>query len=72
MCVKFPLKDLNSGPYPPHSISTYTCGVTIVPRVCGNRHGDDYKLYTSVRFLWTFAWVVNAHKYKLLKYQDEQ
>ena len=55
MCVKLPLKDLNSGPYPPHSISTYTCGVTIVPRVCGNRHGDDYKLYTSVRFLWTFA-----------------
>ena len=55
MCVKLPLKDLNSGPYPPHSISTYTCGVIIALRLCGDRHGDDYKLYTSVRFLWTFA-----------------
>ena len=26
MCVKLPLRDLNSGPYPRHPTSTYTCG----------------------------------------------
>ena len=27
--------NLNLGPYPPHPTSTYTCEVTITPRVCG-------------------------------------
>ena len=35
MCVKLPPGDLNPGPCPPHPTSTYTCGVTIAPRVCG-------------------------------------
>ena len=35
MYVKFPLKDLNPGSYPPHLTSIYTCEVTIAPRVCG-------------------------------------
>ena len=39
MCVKLPLGDLNPGPCPPHSTSTYTCGVTIgvttALRMCG-------------------------------------
>ena len=35
MCVKLPSGDLNPDPYPPHLISTYTCRVTIAPRVCG-------------------------------------
>ena len=35
MCVKLSPRDLNSGPYPPHSTSTYTCGVIIAPNVCG-------------------------------------
>ena len=34
MCVKFPPKDLNSGSYPSHPTSTYTCGVTTALRVC--------------------------------------
>ena len=34
MCVKLSFEDLNSGPCPPHLTSTYTCRVTIVPRVC--------------------------------------
>ena len=34
ICVKFSPRDLNPGPYPPHPTNTYTCGVTIVPRVC--------------------------------------
>ena len=33
MYVKFPLEDLNFGPYPPHLTSTCTCKVIIVPRV---------------------------------------
>ena len=35
MCVKLPPKDLKPNPYPPHPTSTYACGVTITPRVCG-------------------------------------
>ena len=35
MCVKLPPGDLNPGLCPPHPTSTYTCGVTIVPKVCG-------------------------------------
>ena len=35
MCVKFPPRDLNPGPYPSHLTSTYTCKVTIALRVCG-------------------------------------
>ena len=34
MCVNLPFGDLNPDPYPPHLTSTYTYGVTIVPRVC--------------------------------------
>ena len=37
MCVKLPPRDLNIDPYSPHSTNTYTCGVTIVPRMCGGR-----------------------------------
>ena len=36
MCVKLPLGNLNSDPYPQHFTSTYTCGVTIASRVCGD------------------------------------
>ena len=35
MCVKLPPGDLNPYPYPSHPTSTYTCGVTIAPRVQG-------------------------------------
>ena len=37
MCVKLYSRDLNPGPYPPHLISTYICGVTIAPKVCGGK-----------------------------------
>ena len=33
MCVKLSPKNLNPGLYPPHPTSTYTCRVTIAPRV---------------------------------------
>jgi len=36
MCMKLPPGDLNPGPCPPHPTSTYTCEVTIAPRVCGD------------------------------------
>ena len=35
MRVKLPPRDLNPGPYPSHSINTYTYGVTIASMVCG-------------------------------------
>ena len=38
ICVKFPSKDLNPDPYPPQQlINTYTCRVTIAPRVHGSK-----------------------------------
>ena len=36
--MKFPSKNLNPGPYPPHPTSTYTYGIIIAPRVCGGRN----------------------------------
>ena len=38
MCVKLLPRNLNPDPYSPHPISTYTCGMTIVPKVCGGTH----------------------------------
>ena len=37
MCVKFPLGDLNPDPCPPHPTNTYTYGVTIAPKMCGDK-----------------------------------
>ena len=37
ICVKLTSRDLNSNPYPPHLTNTYTCGVTIAPRVCSGQ-----------------------------------
>ena len=34
LCVTFPPRNLNSGPYPLHPTNTYTCVVTIAQRVC--------------------------------------
>ena len=38
MCVKLPLGNLNPDSYPPHPTSTYTCGVTIAPRMCSSKN----------------------------------
>ena len=35
---------LNPSPCPPHSTSTYICGVTIAPRVCGGGVKLDFKM----------------------------
>ena len=37
MCVKLPLGDLNHSPYLLYPTNTYTCEVTIAPRVCGGK-----------------------------------
>ena len=34
ICVKLPLKNLNSNPYPLHSTNNYTCRVIIALKVC--------------------------------------
>ena len=41
MCVKLPHGDLNLSPYP---TNTYTCGVTIAPRVCGGKKKKSINL----------------------------
>ena len=46
MCVKLPSRDLNPGPWPLHPTSTYTCGMTIAPKVCG---GDNSTFISDVR-----------------------
>ena len=45
VCMKLIFWNLNPDPYPPHPTSTYTCEVTIAPRVCG---GHLRVLLTSV------------------------
>ena len=37
MCVKFPTRDLNFNPYPPHPTSAYTCKATITPKVLDDK-----------------------------------
>ena len=34
MCLKLSSGNLNPGPYPLHSTSTYTCKVIIAPKIC--------------------------------------
>ena len=47
MCVKFPFRDLNSGPYPPHFTSTSIYRVTITPKI----HDDkSFHLILSQEF----------------------
>ena len=36
MCVKLPLGDLNPNHCPPHPTITYTYGVTVALKVCGD------------------------------------
>ena len=36
MCLKFSLRDLNSGPFSPHPTSTYICRVTIASKLYSN------------------------------------
>ena len=49
MCVKLPPGDLNPDPCPPHPTSTYTCGMTIAPRMCG---GHTH-IFSSI-FYWIY------------------
>ena len=63
MCVKFPPKELNPNPCPPHSTCTYTCGVTIIPKVC---HGMRDLLMSSYdySFLLENETNINSEKKK--------
>ena len=36
MCVKLPQRELNHDPCLPHSTNTYTCEMTIMPRMRGS------------------------------------
>ena len=40
MCIQLPPGDLNPGPCLLHPKSTYTCGLTIAPKVCGDKFLD--------------------------------
>ena len=37
MCIKFSTKYLNFNPYPPHLTSTYTCKMTITPKILDDK-----------------------------------
>ena len=52
--MKLPLRDLNLNPYPPHPTSTYTCRVTIAPRVCDGRVVLKLKRCVFVEILGIF------------------
>ena len=50
--MKLSPRDLNPDPYPPYPTSTYTCRVTIAPRVCGGESLEDpYNYFKS----WNFS-----------------
>ena len=49
MYVKLPSRDLNPNFCSPHSTNTYTCKVTIAPRVCGENF-QDFKCEFSENF----------------------
>ena len=51
MYVKLPPKDLNLDLCPLHPTSTYTCGVTIAPRVCGGQEHILKKKKSMTRLL---------------------
>ena len=55
MCVKLSLRNLNHGPYPhtPHLTSTYTCEMTIAPRICGGK-SNFFTHPTSFSFFRNF------------------
>ena len=48
MCVKLSSENLNFGSYPPHFTNTYTCEVTIVPKMYGNLVSFLKKYYRIV------------------------
>ena len=62
MYVKFPPEDLNPDPYPPHSKSTYTYGVTIALRKCG---GASLKLGMGIHILMRLAFSSSSILWKL-------
>ena len=54
MCVKLLPKDLNPDPSPPNTLNTYTCGVTIVLRMCSGLICLSLKPKNELKF--KFKW----------------
>ena len=64
MCVKLPPGGLNLDPYPSHSTSTYTCGVTIAPR----EYGGEILFYFFENHLTSEIEFLKVLKLLVLKY----
>ena len=60
MCVKFPPRDLNPDPCPPHPINTYIYGVTITLRTCSGYL--DYFYF----FDWSSFFGIEKHIYRFV------
>ena len=52
MYVKLPPRDLNPDICPLHPTSTYTCGVTIAPGVCG---GEWREIVKAKSIVWDWV-----------------
>ena len=81
MCVNLPLGDLNPNPCPPHSTSTYTCEVTIAPRVCGGENwcviGCDSRITQIIRSTRSrggkrVGWVGQGSGWKLVRVKKKK
>ena len=59
MCVKFSHENLNFGPYLSHPTNTYTCGVVIVPKMCGG--------YWLPITIYSLRFVKKYYKFNTLK-----
>ena len=54
MCVKFPLKNLNSDLCSPHLTSIYICGVTTAPKMCGGVIKTLWNVWKTLRVFFFF------------------
>ena len=64
MCVKFPTRDLNLGPYPPHHTNTYTCEAT-TPNMLG------YKILVNLRKKQKQIFIIILRLYVVQKTREQ-
>ena len=67
ICVKLPSEDLNHDSYPPYPTSTYTCGVTIAPRVCDSLTFNII-LPLFLHLFWLFLFRFSYYKFVTLSH----
>ena len=63
MCVKLSPGDLNPGLCPLHATNTYTCEVTIAPRVCGGTNALIKSTIKCSKYNVTLTLIDELHQF---------